>query len=310
MVNLFMKEYNDYLISIKGIKMITYKNWDFEVSILSDWTKIRSWSWNPIYPESLDLKITNFCDKGCIYCHEQSSIDWQHWNIDLIKSIFYGTEIKGIEIAIWGGNPLAHPQLLDLLYYLKQNWFIANITVNSFHLEKYKEFLTKLINEKLIYWLWISYDSIFKSSILEFLQYEHCVIHMIAGWNTIKEIEELYNLNNKVKVLILWFKNYWKGICLYAKMKEKITQYKKELRSIIRKEGITLAFDNLAIIQLEIRRFFTTNEWNQFYMGDDWKFTMFIDLPNEKYTKSSTSIERYDLKGNLKDIFWKILKQS
>jgi len=38
-----------------------YKNWDYDIEIHSDWTKIRTWYWNTLFLESIDIKITNFC---------------------------------------------------------------------------------------------------------------------------------------------------------------------------------------------------------------------------------------------------------
>ncbi len=286
--------------------MINYINWDFIVQINKDGTKIREWEWKPVYPESLDLKITNYCDKWCVYCHEQSNKQWSHWDIDLAMSVLMDTQIKGIEIAIGWGNPLSHPRLLRFLEFLKENWFISNITVNSLHLREYGDLIDSLIDKKLIYWLWISYDEKYINEINKYLSYSNTVLHFISGWNTIQQIEDLYLKNNSIKVLILWFKNYWNWKLFFKKLKNRIDEFKNELPKLVRKKWLTLAFDNLSIKQLEVRRFFTTNEWNSFYMGDDWRFTMFIDLVNKEYCKSSTHNARFDLKWNLKNIFSKV----
>ena len=64
-----------------------------------------------------------------------------------------------------------------------------------------------------------------------------------------------------------------------------------------------VSFDNLALKQLECKRLLSDEEWEQFYMGDDGSMTMYIDCVKEKFAKSSTSVERYNLLDNIKDMF-------
>ena len=64
-----------------------------------------------------------------------------------------------------------------------------------------------------------------------------------------------------------------------------------------------VSFDNLAIDQLKLRRIFSNKDWNEFYMGDDGQFTMYIDLVEEKYALSSTSIERFEIMDDIVDMF-------
>ena len=47
-------------------------------------------------------------------------------------------------------------------------------------------------------------------------------------------------------------------------------------------------------------------EWEEFYMGDDGNFTMYIDLVNQEFAKSSVSTERYPITENIRDMFNKI----
>lgn len=59
---------------ISSIKICEYINGNHKVSLYCDGTKIKE-TFNPnvdhftyIYPESFDLKITDYCDGGCKYC--------------------------------------------------------------------------------------------------------------------------------------------------------------------------------------------------------------------------------------------------
>ena len=70
-----------------------------------------------------------------------------------------------------------------------------------------------------------------------------------------------------------------------------------------------MSFDNLALKQLNIKQYLTDDEWNRFYCGADGSFTMYIDAIEQKYAMSSTNPNKYDLVGNIKDIFANINSQ-
>ena len=67
-----------------------------------------------------------------------------------------------------------------------------------------------------------------------------------------------------------------------------------------------VSFDNLAIEQLNVKQLMSEEEWNEFYMGDDGQYTMYIDMVNRKFAKNSIAETRYDL---LDDMF-AIVKQE
>ena len=67
-----------------------------------------------------------------------------------------------------------------------------------------------------------------------------------------------------------------------------------------------VSFDNLAIKQLNPKRLMSDEQWNQFYLGDDGKFSMYIDLVNQEFAKSSVSIERYPITADIRDMFNKV----
>ena len=47
-------------------------------------------------------------------------------------------------------------------------------------------------------------------------------------------------------------------------------------------------------------------QWDEFYMGDDGSATMYVDMVNKEFARSSTSTERYPLEDNIKTMFEKI----
>ena len=46
----------------------------------------------PEFPESIDLKITNYCENNCKYCYANSNKEGKHANKNFIKDII--SEIK------------------------------------------------------------------------------------------------------------------------------------------------------------------------------------------------------------------------
>ena len=95
--------------------MISDRAGNYLVKIFKDGSKVRFTLddyYNPSFPESIDIKITNYCDNNCPMCHEKSSVNGNHGNLD---ALFLKTLTKGTELAIGGGNPFAHPDLENFL---------------------------------------------------------------------------------------------------------------------------------------------------------------------------------------------------
>jgi uncharacterized Fe-S cluster-containing radical SAM superfamily enzyme len=269
-----------------------YTNGNVTVTILEDGTKIREYEDIPniIHPESIDVKITNYCDMNCLYCHESSTTKGKHGDLDQLLDVIKDLP-AGVELAIGGGNPLSHPDLIPFLEKLKTQGIIANLTVNQGHLKVYQEMLVFLIQNNLIKGLGISIvNNNFKyiKPLLEITN--NIVYHLIAGINPFGIVEELVKLG-QCKVLILGYKVFGFGINFYNKeVDSNIASWYKNIRSLLGK--CTLSFDNLAIEQLNIKRLFTEKGWERFYMGDDFGFTMYIDAVKQEYAPTSRSTDR------------------
>ena len=175
-----------------------YINGNYKVRLFSDGTKIRISNFNefcPDFPESIDLKITNRCDLRCLMCHEKSTPNGK--NADLNQPFLTSLK-KGTELAIGGGNPLEHNDLIPFLQRMKEQGIICNITVNQIHLIKNKILIQKLIDDKLIYGIGVSISQdLFLDEIIEFSSRNtNTVIHVIAGVIDIKILEKLYDKNS------------------------------------------------------------------------------------------------------------------
>lgn len=279
-----------------------YYNGNYKVKIFNDGTKIRETNDDTFvssFPESIDLKITNYCDMDCDFCHEDSTIKGQHSNLSDIE--FINTLKPYTELAIGGGNPLSHPQLIDFLTTLKSKNIIANITVNQKHFMSQQALIKYLVDNDLIKGLGVSLVKPTGKFIKTFQQYPNAVLHVINGVTTLNDLKKLYGKN--LKMLILGYKEIRRGKDYYN---SQVEANKKEIYdniySIIKGFKI-VSFDNLAIRQLEIKRILTNKEWDQFYMGDDGQFTMYIDLVKKEFASSSTSMKRFRLKNNIIDMF-------
>lgn len=274
----------------------------------------------PDYPFNLDVKITQYCDmdKICVFCHEQSNKLGKHGNLDLGIKLFKQLP-AGTEIAIGGGNPLSHPNLIWFLNELKRNQLIANLTVNQLHL---KPNLNKIISLLAAYQnvkgLGISYRNDNFEFVKTLSRYsENIVFHVIAGLNDIEVLDKLSNIcpDKLTKILILGYKQFGNGKNHYnnftKKVDDNLLSWYRYLPKYFGRKNLLLTFDNLAIKQLNLKRFFPQKEWDVFYQGDDGTGSMYIDLVKEEYCVSSTSKERFKFNSgdlDMKNIFNQIKK--
>lgn len=292
----------------------SYKNNDYNVTMFSDGTKIR-WndkdSFNPVKPESIDLKITNKCNMACNMCHENSTPDGEHG--DILNLPFIDTMLPYSEVAIGGGNPLTHPDLIEFLERLKERKIIASMTVNQMHFMQNIDLLKELTDKKLIYGLGISYIGGRHSNCIEAIkQFPNAVVHVINGIVHMDSLEAL--ANNDLKILVLGYKEFRRGKVLYDECGSQINYLKSQFYDMLPKivnDGWfkCISFDNLAIKQLEPKRLMSDEDYVSFFMGNDGSFTCYIDAVNRQFAKSSVSTERYDLMDDIADMF-KIVKDG
>lgn len=287
-----------------------YTNGNYNVAMLSDGTKIRSCKEDkmiPAFPESMDVKITNKCDRNCPYCHENSKPDGKHGNI--IDVTFINSLHPYTELAIGGGNPLDHPQLEDFLVYCKDRKLIVNMTVNQVHFEKEFERIKNLVSNKLIYGLGVSLVNPTPEFINMIREIPNAVIHIINGIVDRDTLRPLYDKG--LKILILGYKEFRRGNTYHNGDAGTLIDVRKNWMhdniSDIINHFDTVSFDNLAIKQLEIKNIMSPQDFNHFYMGDDGQFTMYVDTVKQEYAVSSVSTERYSYTNEtIEEMFAKI----
>lgn len=304
--------------------MFAYKNGSYIVMMLDDGTKIRyskSDIYNPSRVESMDIKITNCCDMGCPMCHENSLPNGVH--ADVINNSIIDSIPPYTELAIGGGNPLAHPYLNYFLHKCKERKLIANITVNKKHFIDNFDFIFRFYKCNYINGIGISVFDITDEEI-KMIKKVDGVCHVIIGVTPIKVMEKL--ANNNIKVLVLGYKDFRRGANYYCQNQDRIIISMKIWSGFISaaiKEHYysVISFDNLAIKQLNLKSILTADEWDSFFMGDDGidgefsSASMYIDLVEGKFGKNSCAPldERYDCKdfdNNVNKMFNFLLKNS
>lgn len=293
-----------------GKILYEYQNGNVKTTIYEDGTKINEWpdGEEPYFthPSSVDCKITNWCDmdKVCVYCHEMSNKEGEHGDLELIKQVWQN-QFPGTEMAIGGGNPLAHPGLTDFLRHMTAQGVIPNVTVNMLHMKKFQDTIKQYQDEKLIYGLGISYRGRQSMNLLpDTISYKDAVFHMIMGVHDLKDVRAVITWckYKKItpKILLLGYKTFGKGKEYYsAELQEVLDLWKsKYIHELLEADGIVLSFDNLALRQLDFRSIIGEEEWNKFYMGDDGSSTLFVDAVEKTFARTSTSDIRYPLSAD------------
>ena len=290
----------------------TYQNGNYMVSIdLANGSKTRENDldfFKADFPECCDYKITNCCPFGnCQFCHENSTPNGKHGDIlgeqgiKVLESFHEYTEL-----AIGGGDPLSHPDLIPFLRKCKELNLIPNMTVHQFAFMKNQELIEQLVNEKLIYGIGVSLVDPLQPQFLKTIsKYPNLVLHVINGIVTMDTLRALKNRG--LKILILGYKTVRRGE-EYVKedwAKELVANKQKAIydnlaRMINEKWFSVISFDNLAIKQLEPKRLMSEEDWNTMYMGEDYdnmsSASMYIDAVEMQFACNSCDVNhRYDV---------------
>lgn len=304
------------MTTLSGSILRQYSNGNAEVILYKDGTRIISYPDEGMrldFPLNIDITITEACSNGynprisravCPYCHVSARTDGKEGDLKLLKNKLEPLADKGIELAI-GGNDVASSKLHDFLLWARYKGFICNLTVNQLHIRSVENILKSFIENDLIKGLGISYRDRNISRLDPFFFHENSVLHVIAGLDDVDEV--LTSPFNKV--LVLGYKNFGYGV-------DYLSSYQEEIGRNIRQWQIFLpkffgkkiiSFDNLAIEQLKIARFFTDENWDVFYQGEE---SIYIDTVGGFYAPSSRSSERTDWNSVGIEEYFKVLKNG
>ncbi len=276
-----------------------WNNGGTQVRLYSDGTKIRritNPAVPPVLPEQMDLKITDWCDAGCAWCHEGSTTRGQHAEVEPMLALL-STLPAGTEIAIGGGDPLSHPQFAHIVRSMRTMGLVPSVTVNGRHLERHLDLLKTLTAEKSVFGVGVS----FYEKLPEW-DYEHLVVHMIAGVDDPTILDGV----PKRKILVLGYKHHGRGIKWASGQREinvqqGVLNWKRALFWLAKQHHIS--FDTLAITQLSPQRLFKDPAvYSRQFMGEEGAYSMYVDAVKQQCAVSSYSNARSDW-SNMKDMF-------
>ena len=295
--------------------IVTYKNGNYTVMLnLSDGSKMRFNDLDNLTPdhaESIDVTISTYCEMGCQFCYAGCSKNGKH--ADIISPSFINNLPPYTELALNGNEPL-HPDLIPFLEKCKKLKLVPSITVNQTTFMKNIDLLKKLSDDRLIYGLGVSLTNTNDSFIKAVQQFPNAVIHVVNG---IVDAGQLWVLKDKgLKVLILGYKTVGRGIEYYGynalSVKVNKCSLYDDLENIINENWFdVVSFDNLALEQLEVKRLMSEDEHRRFYMGDDGKFSMYIDMVSKRFYKNSLMADGgHELLDDPKEMFDIIRNES
>lgn len=290
-----------------------YKNGNASVTIWSDGTREIEFpdgeEINLDFPLSIDLCITKYCNRGCLFCYNNSGVNGKHgdiMNLPIIDSL-----PRGVEVCLGGGSATTHPDLKPFLKKLKAKGVIANMTVSQGEFIDNLALINDLIENDLIHGLGISYKEPNNQLWKLIAENKDCVVHLIAGVHT----KEVFDYLSKfgLKVLILGYKEIGRGLFYYDALKEQVDKniqwLKDNLESYIDKFEV-VSFDNLALKQLSPERLVTPEKWNELYQGDDGTISCYIDAVDKTIHISSLDQRGFDVSDDIKSDFNKIKKMK
>lgn len=257
----------------------------------------------PEFPESMDVLISKRCNMACPMCHEKCTANGEE--ADIMSPSFIDKLHPYTELALNGNSPL-HPDLVPFLEKCKTLRLVPSLTVNQKTFMDNINLLYDLCHERLIYGLGVSLNDASNEFIREVKKFHNSVIHVINGIVTIEQLNAM--ANKGLKILILGYKNFGRGVDFYGYHGLEVLCNQNDLYNrlpeIVDNGWFdTVSFDNLALEQLDVRRLMNDDEWQEFYLGEDGQFTLYIDMVNKKFAKSSTSETRFDMLDNAKDMF-------
>jgi hypothetical protein len=258
------------------------------------------------FPLNIDIRVSSACSLGynpntqkaiCAFCHESARTDGKECDYEELKSKLLGLP-RGIELAIGGNSSTAG--LTGFLSWCKMQGYICNLTVNQLHINRDNKNLRMYLEQGLIKGLGVSYRKDFPINFDSyFIEHPNVVLHVIAG---IDDVEDVVATPFK-KVLVLGYKTFGFGVDFYDEYVAKnIQRWLWYVKKVMDEKDVT-SFDNLALDQLRIKRFFPEQMWGVFNQGEH---SFYINAVDKYFAPSSrdarkTPWDEVDIQGYFKN---------
>lgn len=265
-----------------------YKNGNASIEIQTDGTRTIEFdeTLNLEYPLNIDIRVQSICPLGynpktnkavCSFCHESATTDGNECDYATLLNKLEGLP-KGIELAI--GCNILTDSFVMFLTECHNMGYICNVTINQLSLKNNNiaPLLGKYING-----LGISYRNAIKIP-QKFIDYENMVVHVIAGIDDVNDIIKLKNQGVK-KILVLGEKDFGFNSGNVDLNSAKHKEWYRKLRSLFDIFEV-VSFDNLALEQLNVKRFVPDSLWDTLYQGE---YSFYINAVTGMYSRSSRS---------------------
>lgn len=94
-------------------------------------------TWAPV-PELADISISNHCSKGCSFCYKDSCINNEFLSVEdycrILDSMNHPQYGNVFQVALGGGEPLEHPDFLEIIAETCRRSIVPNFTTNGMQL--------------------------------------------------------------------------------------------------------------------------------------------------------------------------------
>lgn len=88
--------------------------------------------WAEDGPELLDISITNYCERNCLFCYRKANPNGTHMPLESLKFVIEQAKKVGVfQIALGGGNPNQHPHFKDILRIIRESGIVPSYTTNG-----------------------------------------------------------------------------------------------------------------------------------------------------------------------------------
>lgn len=289
-------------------RIVKYENGNATVELFDDGTRVittEDQDFNFEYPLNLDIRVSTRCSFGlnpetgksvCGFCHESATTDGKECDYNELKETLDELP-EGVELAI-GCNNLTD-DLEDFIKWCSGKRWIVNLTVNQGHISKDSERFRQLINQGYVKGFGISYRPDLRWDFPPgFLMYQNTVVHVILGIDTIEDVLSLRE-RGVGKILVLGEKDFGfneGNVDLETKTHKEWYWWVSKLFS----KFDAVSFDNLALEQLNLKRLFTPEQWNEFHQGEHSFYINAVEKylapssrSNDKTTWDNISLREY-----------------
>ncbi len=97
-------------------------------------------------PKAVTFRISGACNLKCKMCiyHNSGFLDsTQMLPFDILKKVIDDVYLHRLHIAITGGEPLLHPEIINCIRYIKAHGLCCSLTTNGWLLEQYASEISK-----------------------------------------------------------------------------------------------------------------------------------------------------------------------